>query len=77
MVGLTNQCGDIGAGPLTAKFQDDVQMAVDMAAAAGKQLCTGDNLTGRITPCLDGIVPVEWPNQDHSVCMPIPANCAL
>lgn len=74
--GFTDGCADVPAGPLTSQFEDTVELLANMAAAADKQICPPDNLQGRLTPCSVGIAPVEWPNQDHSVCMSAPPSCA-
>ena len=75
VVGYTDACSNIEAGPRTMQFVMDVDMYVSDLAAQGGTPCPAENLGVTVTPCADGIQPVEWPNQDHTVCTPAPPGC--
>ncbi len=74
---FTDACSNIEAGPLTVKFEMDVSNAVATALDNGIEVCPAANLNNTMTPCMDGITPVEWPNQDHAECTPAPPGCPL
>jgi hypothetical protein len=63
--------------PLVDTFVKDVQNLYDMAQAQGIPVCPAEKIGMAVTPCADGITPVEWPGQDHQVCTPAPAGCPL
>lgn len=77
VVDWTGACSNVEAGPRTAQFKMDIDNAVSSASAKGVQLCTALNIGAAVTPCMDGITPAEWPNQDHEVCTPSPLGCPL
>ena len=74
---LTDACSNIEAGPRTMQFKNDVQIYLDDVAANGGTPCPTENLGAAVTPCMDGIQPVEWPNQDHAECTTPPPGCPL
>ncbi len=80
-VELTSACSNVDAGPRTDDFEATIRAIVNMLTMAGTQICdgtnSGDGVTSgvRTNPCQVGIQPVEWPNQDHSVCMSPPPGC--
>jgi hypothetical protein len=65
-------CDDPGAGPLEMQFQMDIDGVNDLPGGG----CNQGGVGLAITPCTDGIMPVELPNQDHSVCTPPPPGCS-
>jgi len=75
--GFTDACSNIEAGPRTTQFEMDVNAYVAELAANNGAPCPAENLGAAVTPCMDGITPVEWPNQDHAVCTTAPAGCPL
>jgi hypothetical protein len=77
LMSWTGPCSNIEAGPQTDLFEKKIEAAVNMAADQGIQLCTASNIGSALTPCMAGITPVEWPNQDHEVCTPAPPGCPL
>jgi hypothetical protein len=78
---FTPQCANVEAGPREAAFQTFMEDKLNMLLAQGTHVCdgtnSGDGVTSgaRATPCMFGFSPVEWPNQDHTVCMPPPPDC--
>ena len=74
--GFTDACNNIEAGPRTMQFVDDVNTYVADLAANNGQACPAANLGVTVTPCADGIQPVEWPNQDHAECTSPPPGCS-
>lgn len=77
-VEFTGACADIGASSRTQQFMADVQSAVDALHAKGQDACSDAQVgMASITPCQDGLAPLEWPNQDHDVCAPPPAGCIV
>lgn len=77
MPGLTAACSNVDAGPRTAQFEADVNTYLADLAAHGATACPAENLGATVTPCADGIQPVEWPNQDHAECTTPPPGCPL
>jgi hypothetical protein len=79
------ECGSIAAGARTLDFQDKVSKEVTNLLAQGAPLCPDSLVDGMmqnlvvgdsVTPCALNLPPVEWPAQDHSVCMPMdPGLC--
>jgi hypothetical protein len=77
-VELTNACSDIGASTREGQFAMDVQAAIDTLHAKGLFACNDAQVgLASVTPCQDGLPPLEWPNQDHDVCTPPPAGCIV
>jgi hypothetical protein len=70
---FTQACAGPASGTLTMQFQNDIATAVQNAMAHGTDLCTSSNVGATISPCMDGIVPMELPNQSHESCMVAPA----
>jgi hypothetical protein len=77
LAGWTAPCSNVEAGPLTADFEDKMNAILAVAAMKGIQICTADKIGFTTTPCQVGITPVEWPNQDHTVCASAPPGCPL
>jgi hypothetical protein len=77
VVGWTAPCSNVEAGPQTDAFEAKVQSLLDSANAQSVAVCTADNLGATLTPCMVGINPAEWPNQDHATCTTPPAGCPL
>ena len=71
MVTFTEACDMIEAGPRTDEFEQKIVAAAMLLAMQG-QVCDPEVM---VTPCNLSIPPVEWPNQDHNVCMPTPPVC--
>jgi hypothetical protein len=70
-------CSNPAADVLTMQFLMHVQNAEAQAeSATGMTLCSL-HPNAIVAPCNDGILPVEWPNQDHASCMPAPAGCTV
>jgi hypothetical protein len=65
---FTDNCADIGAGPLTAQFKELV-LATSQASEGGS-LCTADNLLILVTPCSVGIVPKQLESNDGCMAPP-------
>jgi hypothetical protein len=77
-VEFTSACADIGADKKTGQFVKDIQTVVDARHAKGLDAYDASQVgMGAITPCQDGLPPVEWPNQDHEVCTPPPTGCIV
>jgi hypothetical protein len=76
-VTFTPACTHISAGPLELAFEDIVISGVQELEAQGTQACPKANLSAFATPCEVGIIPQEWPNQDHEVGTPVPPGCPL
>lgn len=85
-VEMSAECNGIGAGPREAQFDALVQTYVLQLVMQGTQVCTTDPMGGvmgdlmvgdSVTPCNLGIPPIEWPNQDHEVCAPMPAGVCV
>jgi hypothetical protein len=76
---FTAACDDVSAGPLTEKFEADAMARVDAFIASGGEPCNQADLDSgaTVTPCQLGIMPVEWPDQDHDVCISPPPGCVL
>jgi hypothetical protein len=76
---FTAACDDVAAGPLTAQFEQAMEDKVNKFVAAGGEPCNQADLDNgvSVTPCSIGIMPVEWPNQDHDVCTSPPPGCAF
>jgi hypothetical protein len=71
-ISFTDACVSVAAGPATVDFQTKVDQA---SAMLPMPPCDEASLGKTITPCQIGIMPAEWPNQDHDVCMPPPPGC--
>jgi hypothetical protein len=77
-VGFSNECYGVGQGPLEMQFEQKVQTYVsNLPPALLDSFCPQASNTGsyHVTPCQQGITPVEYPNQDHGTCVPVPAGC--
>jgi hypothetical protein len=77
VVGWTSPCSNVEAGPRTDAFEAQVQSLLNAANAQSVSVCTADNLGATLTPCMVGITPVEWPNQDPTACSTPPSGCPL
>jgi hypothetical protein len=77
-VELNSACSDIGANTRADQFAMDVQTAIDALHAKGLYACNDAQVgVASVTPCQDGLAPLEWPNQDHATCTPPPAGCIV
>jgi hypothetical protein len=76
-LGFTYACGGPAADALEQQFRDYVIAFLDEQDAQGVEVCPQDDLYKYVTPCDVGIIPVEWPGQDHAVCTPAPPGCPL
>jgi hypothetical protein len=76
MVGFNAACYGPAQGPLEAEFENKVDTYVN-GLPPNAPLCREMSSLGsyHATPCQFGITPQEFPNQDHSVCTPVPAGC--
>lgn len=70
-VSFTDSCNGVAAGPWTDAFEQKIDAAEAFLEMQG-QVCDPAVM---VTPCNLNILPVEWPNQDHNVCMPTPPAC--
>jgi hypothetical protein len=67
-------CNGPASDALAKQFAMDVNTA---QATLPGDACDEGSIGRGITPCQDGIAPVELPNQDHTVCMSPPPGCSL
>jgi hypothetical protein len=72
---FTDNCNDLGRGPLTHQFVDEIMALDAQFAEEGQQLCSPDTMFATATPCDVGIVPQQLEFND--ACMSLPPNCAL
>lgn len=73
LITFTPACSSVDAGPRELGFEMTI-----MENAAALMMQGGECTIGfTVTPCALGLAPVEWPNQDHTVCMSAPAGCVL
>jgi hypothetical protein len=70
-------CLAVGANTRELEFELKVRQLANDAASQGVHFCPEEDLTKFLTPCALGIEPVEWPNQSHEVCTPVPPGCPL
>jgi hypothetical protein len=76
-VELTRECSDIGASTKEQKFAKDIQLAIDTLHDKDLDACPESQVGRAVTPCQDGILPEEWPGQDHENCAPPPPGCTV
>lgn len=76
-VTFTKQCWDIGADVLELQFEQKVMDLYQEKLDVGTHLCVQADPFSFLTPCHVGIIPQEWPNQDHEVCQPVPPGCPM
>ena len=72
---FTPQCNLPASGDLFLLFRAKVESDVADLEAQGIQVCPAADTKHWVTPCNEGIEPVEHPNQDHEVCQPVPPGC--
>ncbi|WP_437900606.1 hypothetical protein [Sorangium sp. So ce124] len=73
---FTPACNGVGADELTLLFMEEILISAEDLAADGIQVCPAPDPNNWLTPCDIGIIPQEWPNQDHAACRPVPPGCA-
>jgi hypothetical protein len=76
-VTFTPACSHISAGDLEIMFELKIEANVKELEANGVRACPEADPFSVTTPCQVGIIPQEWPNQDHAVCTPAPPGCPL
>jgi len=70
-------CHKVEAGPREMAFEQTLNAKVDALLQQDQHVCNPSTINVTITPCQAGFTPVEWPNQDHEVCMTAPPGCPL
>ncbi|WP_441291863.1 hypothetical protein ACSRUE_16715 [Sorangium sp. KYC3313] len=76
-VTFRDECSDIGADTLEILFELKVMSLYQEQLNQDIHLCTQADPFTFLTPCQIGIIPQEWPNQDHEVCQPVPPGCPM
>jgi len=76
-VSFTKACWDIGADLLELQFELKVMDLYQEKVDQGTHLCVQADPFSFLTPCNVGIIPQEWPDQDHEVCQPVPPGCPM
>ncbi|AUX32331.1 MULTISPECIES: hypothetical protein [Sorangium] len=75
-IAFTPMCEGPDADELTILFMEEAINGAEDLEAQGIQVCPAPDSKHWVTPCDVGIIPQEWPNQDHAVCQPAPPGCA-
>jgi hypothetical protein len=76
-VAFTPACAHISGDVQALAFEQKVKELVAADLADGNEVCPEADRYKYFTPCDVGIIPAEWPNQDHNVCTPAPPGCPI